>query len=186
MANLEPKRINYKYDLMHLNTPSFASCEITWDTSKLTPIIKNRVLSALKTGYMRFSGGDSARMYHEVRKRFEIPEFVVRKPKQHKDYKSTGYLHWEFTTERLSEILNQIYQTERVARRLDGNYLPWYMQNDKLSKEQNYMYLEMDHDLSEMEAEIVKITSSDEIKDKREQAIRFIEQGGKLTFTWGK
>ncbi len=182
--DLRPKPINYKYDLMHLNTPSFASCEVTWDTSKLTPIIKNRVLSALKTGYMKFSRGNSAEMYHEIRKRFEIPEFIVRNPQQRKDYKSSGYLQWEFTTERLNELINQIYQTERVARRLEGKYLPWYMEHDKLPNDQSYIYLEMDHDLTELKAEIARITSSDEIRDKREQAMRFIEQGGKLTFTW--
>ena len=186
MANLEPKRINYKYDLMHLNTPSFASCEITWDTSKLSPITKNRVLNALKTGYIKFGRGDAANMYREIRQRFEIPEFIVRKPTKKKDYTNSGYIHWDFKNEKLSEILNLIYQTERVARRLEGSYLPWYMATDKLSDEQDYMYLEQDHDLTELETEINKIMSSDEIMDKREQAIRFIEQGNKITFTWGK
>ncbi len=184
MADLKPKRISYKYDLMHLNTPSFASATITWDTSKLTPIIKNRVLGALRTGYMKFSGGDSAKMYHEIRKRFEIPEFVVRKPQQKKQYKSTGYIQWDFKTERLNELLQQIYTVERVNRRLEGSYMPWYMESEKLKDDQNYLYVDMDHDLSELEAEITRITSADEIKDKREQAMRFIEQGGKLTFTW--
>lgn len=184
MANLEPKRINYKYDLMHLNTPAFASCEITWDTGKLTKITKNRVLNALKTGYIKFSRGDAANMYREVRQRFKIPEFIVTKPTKKKDYVQSGYLHWEFKTEKLNELINLVYQTERVARRLEGKYLPWYMEHDKLSDSQNYMYLEQEHDLSEIEAEIARITSADEIRDKREQAIRFVEQGGKLTFTW--
>jgi hypothetical protein len=186
MADLKPKRISYKYDLMHLNTPSFASATITWDTSKLTPITKNRVLNALKTGYIRYGRGDAANMYQEIRQRFEIPEFIVRKPIKKKDYVSSGYLHWDFRTEKLSEILNRIYQTERVARRLGGGYIPWYMEHDNLPNDQSYMYIEEFHDLTELEAEIAKITSSDEIKDKREQAIRFIEQGNKITFTGGE
>ncbi len=184
MANLKPKRISYKYDLMHLNTPSFASTEVTWDTSKLTPITKNRVLNALKTGYIKFTRGDAADMYQEIRKRFEIPEFIVRKPVKKKDHVQSGYLHWEFKTEKLSEIIHRVYQTERVARRLEGKYLPWYMEHEEMPKDQNYMYLDMEHDLSELEVEVNRVMNSDEIKDKREQALIFVEQGGKLTFTW--
>ncbi len=184
MANLKPKRISYKYDLMHLNTPSFASTEVTWDTSKLTPITKNRVLNALKTGYIKFTRGDAADMYQEIRKRFEIPEFIVRKPVKKKDHVQSGYLHWEFRTEKLSEIIHRVYQTERVARRLEGKYLPWYMEHEEMPKDQNYMYLDMEHDLSELEVEVNRVMNSDEIKDKREQALIFVEQGGKLTFTW--
>ncbi len=184
MANLKPKRISYKYDLMHLNTPSFASATITWDTSKLTPITKNRVLNALKTGYIKFTRGDAADMYQEIRKRFEIPEFIVRKPVKKKDHVQSGYLHWEFKTEKLSEIIHRVYQTERVARRLEGKYLPWYMEHEEMPKDQNYMYLDMEHDLSELEVEVNRVMNSDEIKDKREQALIFVEQGGKLTFTW--
>ena len=178
------KVIRYKFDLMHLNTPSFASTVVTWDTNKLTPITKNRVLTALKTGYIKFSRGDAAEMYQAIRKKFEIPEFIVRKPVKKKDYVNSGYIHWEFKTEKLSEIIHRIYQTERVARRLEGNYLPWYMEKEELPNDQNYMYLDMEHDLSELEAEINKLMNSDEIKDKREQALMFVEQGGKLTFKW--
>ena len=81
MANIQPKIITDKYDIMRKNTPAYASCEITWDTGKMTKITKNRVVKALQSGTINFSYGDAASMYHEVRKRFEIPEFILNKPK---------------------------------------------------------------------------------------------------------
>lgn len=186
MANLEPKRIAYKYDLMHLNTPSFASATVTWDTAKLTKITMNRVMKALQTGFMPYRSGEAAAMYGELRKKFEIPRFVLQKPKRSKngDYWN-GNIEWEFATERLNYALQQIYVVERVNRRLEGKYIPWYMESEKLDlNNTSYLWLEMDHDLTEVEAAINEIIHSDEVKDKREQAMRFVEQGGKLTFTW--
>lgn len=185
MADLKPKQIGYKYDLMHLNTPSYASCEITWDTSKLTPITKNRVLNAIRTGVIQFSRGDAAEMYQELRKQFEIPEFILRKPHGSGRNARSGYVHWEFATDKLMLALEPIYKAEQVARRMEGDYLPWYLQKEKLEN-QDYFYLDNDHDLTEVEAAINEIVNSPDIKNKREQAIHFIETGGKLTFTWGK
>ena len=182
MADIKPKRISYKYDLMHLNTPSYASCEVTWDTSKLTKITYNRVLNALRTGVIQFSSGDAANMYHQLRKRFEIPEFILRKPQQ--DGRN-GYIHWEFATDKLMMALEPIYKAEQVARHMEGNYMPWYLQKEKL-EDQDYFYFENGHDLTEVQAAINEIVFSPDIRDKREQAIHFVETGGKLTFTWRK
>lgn len=183
MANLEPQRISYKYDLMHRNTPSFASTVVTWDTGKLTPITKKRVITALRTGVSKFRGGDAASMHYEVRKRFEIPEFTLTKPTQRKDYKQSGYIKWEFATDRLMLAIDPIYKAEQVLRRMEGKYMPWYLQKEKLSN-QDYIYYEENHDMTEVEAAMQEIMHSPEIKDKREQAIHFVETGGKLTFTW--
>lgn len=185
MAELKPKQIGDKYDLMHLNTPSYASCEVTWDTSKLTPITKNRVVKALKTGVIEFSRGDAANMYHELRKRFEIPEFILRKPQLKGKNTRSGYVHWEFATDKLLMALEPIYKAEQVLQRMErSGYLPWYLQDDL--KDHQYFYYEEDHDMTEVEAAINEIVYSHEIKDKREQAMHFVESGGKLTFTWRK
>ena len=183
MANLQPQRISYKYDLMHRNTPSFASTVVTWDTGKLTPITKKRVITALKTGVSQFRGGDAASMYYEVRRRFEIPEFTLTKPTQKKGYVQNGYVQWEFATDRLLLALEPIYKAEQVMQRMEGSYRPWYLQKEKLSA-QDYFYFENDHDMTEVEAAIQEIVNSPEVKDRREQAIHFVETGGKLTFTW--
>ena len=74
-----PKSITYKYDLMHLNTPSFASSVVTWDTDKLTPITKKRVISALKEGYIKFAGGDAASMYGEIHRIMTSPEIQKKR-----------------------------------------------------------------------------------------------------------
>lgn len=184
MADIKPKRINYKYDLMHLNTPSYASCEVTWDTSKLTKITYNRVINALRTGMIQFGSGDAAIMYQELRKRFEIPEFILRKPQRLGKNARSGYIHWEFATDKLMMALEPIYKAEQVVRRMESQngWLPWYLQNDL--KDHEYFYYEENHDMTEVEAAINEIINSPEIKDKREQAIHFVETGGKLTFTW--
>lgn len=183
MADIKPKQIGYKYDLMHLNTPSYASCEVTWDTSKLTPITFNRVVKALQTGVIQFSRGDAANLYQELRKRFEIPEFILRKPQLKGKNTRSGYVHWEFATDKLMLALEPIYKAEQVLARMESSYVPWYLQKDKLSNE-DYFYFDNNHDMTEVEAAINEIVNSPEIKDKREQAIHFVETGGKLTFTW--
>jgi len=186
MANLEPRIITNKYDIMGRNTPSYASCEITWDTGKMSKITKNRVVKALAAGTITFSYGDAASMYHEVRKRFEIPEFILNKPKKKRGYTQNGYINWEFATDRLMLALDQVYKAERAIQRMESQHgLPWYLEAENLSENShNYFYYETDHDMKEVEEAIAEITSSPEVRDKREQAIHFVESGGKLTFTW--
>jgi len=180
-----PKSITYKYDLMHLNTPSFASSVVTWDTSKLTPITKKRVINALKDGYIKFCGGDAASMYTEIRKRFEIPDFTLSEPSKTKDgYVRGGYIRWEFPSEEMTALMQPIYHAERVAKRLEGNWMPWYLQPDELALDRTYLYFDMQHDLSEIKAYIDRTMSDPEIVTRREEAIRFVETGGQLQFTY--
>jgi len=186
MANIQPRIITNKYDLLHRNTPSYASCEITWDTSKMTKITKNRVLKALQSGTINFRYGAAADMYNEVRKRFEIPEFVLNKPVQKRTHLQNGYINWEFATDRLMLALDQVYKAERAIQRMESHYgLPWYLEAENLSENSNnYFYYETDHDMKEVEEALAEITNSPEVRDKRERAIHFVESGGKLTFTW--
>ena len=186
MANLEPRIITNKYDIMGRNTPSYASCEITWDTGKMSKITKNRVVKALASGTIAFSYGDAASMYHEVRKRFEIPEFILNKPKKKRGYTQNGYINWEFATDRLMLALDQVYKAERAIQRMESQHgLPWYLEAENLSENShNYFYYETDHDMKEIEEALAEITNSPEVRDKRERAIHFVESGGKLTFTW--
>jgi hypothetical protein len=186
MAKPQPKIITDKYEIMHRNTPSYASCEITWDTSKLTKITKNRVVKALESGTMKFRYGDAADMYNEVRKRFEIPQFTLTKPERKKGYTSNGIVNWEFGTDKLMLALDRVYKAERAIQRIESQYgLPWYLEaEDIASNGHKYFYYENDHDMKEVEEAMTEITNSPEIREKREQAIHFIESGGKLTFTW--
>lgn len=186
MADLKPKQIGYKYDLMHLNTPSYASAVVTWDTSKMSKITFNRVIKALKTGVMRFRSGEASAMYYELRKRFEIPEFVLKKPTEKKGYTRDGYAQWEFATDKLMLALDRVYKAERAIQRMENQHgLPWYLCEESLdTKKSNYFYFENDHDMTEVEAAMQEIVNSPDIRDKREKAIHFVETGGKLTFTW--
>jgi hypothetical protein len=174
-----------KYDLMHLNTPSFASSVVTWDTSKLTPITKNRVIKAFKDGFIKFSSGDAASMYMELRKRFGIPEFTLNEPTKTKSGHLTGgYISWGVESAEMTALLQPVYHAERVARRLEGNYVPWYLQADELALDRTWFHYSLEHDMSEVKAYIDRTMASPEIKERREEAIQFIEAGGKLTFTW--
>ncbi len=185
MADLKPKPIRYKYDLMHLNTPSYASAVVTWDTSKMSKITFNRVVKALKTGMIQFRSGEASAMYYEIRKRFEIPEFVLKKPQLKGKNTRSGYVHWEFATDKLMLALEPIYKAEQGFARMENSYVPWYLQKEKLSNE-DYFYFDNNHDMTEVEAAMQEIVNSPDIRDKREKAIHFVETGGKLTFTWGE
>jgi hypothetical protein len=184
---LNPRnRITNKYDLMHYNTPSFASTVVTWDCSKLTPITYKRVLNALKTGSIKYRSGDAASMYEAVRKQFEIPQFRLDEPKKSKNGQAYGgYIHWDFLTDKLYDALELVYQTERVSRRLAGDWMPWYLEADHLDKTRNYLYVEHEQNFNEVRVEMDKVMNSEEVAKKRRDAINFLQDGGKLEFTWG-
>ena len=172
--------VTNKFNLMHLNTPSYSSSVITWDCAKLTPITYNRVIKWLDSGVARFSRGEAASMYHELRRRFELPDFTV-KPKEGKH---SGYIRWSSTTPHLYSLLSNIYQAERVTYRLAGSYVPWHLRADTISEMSGYFYMDNEHDLTEISLAIHEITHSEQMKQRREEAIAFVKNGGKLTFTY--
>lgn len=179
------KPITNKYDLMHYNTPSFASTVVTWDTSKLSELTFKRVVQAVKQGYIKYRTGDACAMYDAVRKQFEIPNFQLKEPKPNiRGGLTGGYIHWEYATEDLIKALEPIYSVERVTRRLEGKYIPWYMEEENLPKDRSYLYVEYEHDFSEVRKAIDNIMNSKEVAQKRRDAIDFLQDGGKLEFTW--
>lgn len=185
----EPKRMTNKYDLMHNNTPSYASTIVTWDCAKMGKTTFNRVVRWLQKGSAQYSRGEAAAMYEEVRKRFEIPEYVIRNHTG--DPKGRGgYLFWEHATPQLMQALNKVYKTERTIVRMENaqkanSWMPWYLQDEELkSTERGYLYLENVHDLSEVEKYVAEIVNSEVIKARREQAVDFVKSGGKLQFSW--
>lgn len=184
-----PKPMGNKYDLMHNNTPSFASTVVTWDCSKMGKTTFNRVVKWLETGTSKYSRGEAASMYNEIRKRFEIPEYIVRNHTgEHRG--GGGYLYWEHATPQLMQALEVVYQTERVVDRLENAhrphyYQPWYLKAEHLTDNKGgYIYLNSKHDLAEVERCVAEIVNSEAIKAKREAAIDFVKSGGKLQFTW--
>lgn len=183
---MNPKKpITNKYDLMHYNTPSFASTVVTWDTSKLSELTFKRVLQAVKQGYIKYRNGDAASMYEALRKQFEIPCFRLDPPTKRKDGSvGGGYIHWEFATDELIKSLEPIYKTERAIRRLEGKYIPWYMEEEELPTNRNYLYIENEHDFSGVRQAMDNIMNSKELAKKRRDAIDFLQDGGKLEFTW--
>lgn len=185
MTTAKRKPMRNKYDLMHRNTPSFASTVVTWDTSKLTELTFNRVVQAIKDGYIKYRTGDACAMYMAVREQFEIPHFRLDEPKLRKDgHYGGGYIHWEYPTDKLYEALEPIYQAERVAYRLEHSYTPWYLEPDTLTKDRKYLYVDNPHDFSEVRQEIDRIMNSKEVEQKRKDAIQFLQDGGKFEFTW--
>ena len=181
----QSKPITNKYDLMHNNTPSFASTVVTWDTAKMSKITFNRVVKWLETGTAKFSRGEAATMYEALRKQFEIPMFQLDEPKKRSDGNySGGYIHWDFLSDELYNALELVYQTERVARRLEGGYMPWYLEANHLDRTRNYIYVEHEQDFSEVRLAMDKLMNSEEVANKRKDAISFLQDGGKLTFTW--
>jgi hypothetical protein len=171
-----------KYELMHLNTPSYSSSVVTWDCSKLTPTTYNRVIKWLGDGNPRFRSGEAASMYHELRRRFQLPDFTVAEVSD--KLVRSGYIRWSSTTPHLYCLLNNMYQAERVAYRLKSGYLPWYLRDDTIDEESGYFYIDNPHDLTEIKQAINEITHSEQMKQRREEAIAFVKNGGKLTFTY--
>lgn len=179
------KRITNKYDLMHLNTPSFAKTTVVWDTSKLSELTFKRVVQAVKQGYIKYRTGDACAMYNAVREQFEIPVFRLDEPKKRKNGEmGGGYIHWEYPTEELYKALEPIYQAERVAYRLENSWMPWYLEADHLPKDRKYLYVDNPHDFTEVRKEMDRIMNSEEVAQKRRDAINFLQDGGKLEFTW--
>ena len=174
------RHLTDKYALMHLNTPSYSSSVITWDCSKLTPITYNRVIKWLESGVARFSTGDAASMYNEVRSRFGLPNFEISRNKEN----VTRYIRWSSTTPHLYCLLNNIYQAERVTYRLANGYVPWYLRSDTIDEKEGYFYMDNPHDMTEIEQAIHEITHSEQMKQRREDAVAFVKNGGKLTFTY--
>jgi hypothetical protein len=172
--------VTNKFNLMHLNTPSYSSSVITWDCAKLTPITYNRVIKWLESGVARFSSGEAASMYNELRRRFELPDFVL-KPKEGKH---SGYIKWSSTNPHLYSLLSNIYQAERVTYRLTGSYVPWHLRSDTISEMSGYFYMDNEYDLTEISLAIHEITHSEQMKQRREEAVAFVKNGGKLTFTY--
>lgn len=182
----EPKRISNKYDLMHNNTPSYSSAVITWDCSQMGKITFNRVVKWLETGMAKYSYGEAASMYNEIRKRFELPSFVVRNGQGNPNTGSSGCIEWEKATPQLLEAINKVRQTELVIHRMEqsNGYTPWYLQ-EELDGDQGRLYLENVHDLTDVEKYVAEIINSDSTKEKRQQAVEFVKSGGKIQFTWG-
>lgn len=185
----EPKPIGNKYDLMHHNTPSYASTVVTWDCSKMGKTTFNRVVNWLQSGVARYSRGEAASMYEEVRKRFEIPEFIVRNGSPNKNA-AGGYLFWEHATPQLMQALNIVYKTEQTIVRMENaqkvnSWMPWYLKAEELTNtDRGYLYLQNVHDLTEVQRCVSEIVDSPVIKARREQAVEFVKSGGKLQFTW--
>lgn len=184
------KPITNKYDLMHTNTPSYASTVVTWDCSKMSKITFNRVIRWLESGVAQFTRGEAAAMYEEVRTRFNIPEFVVRNHSGN-DKGQGGYLRWEHSTPQLMQALEKVYITERTIVRMEqaskpNGWMPWYLREESIlnNKRHGYLYLSNTHDLTDVEKYVAEITNSEDIKARREQAIDFVKSGGKLQFTW--
>lgn len=184
-----PKPMGNKYDLMHRNTPSYASTVVTWDCSKMGKTTFNRVVNWLQSGVARYSRGEAASMYEEVRKRFEIPEYVVRNGSSNKNA-AGGYLFWEHATPQLMQALNIVYKTEQTIVRMENaqkvnSWMPWYLKAEELTNtDRGYLYLQNEHDLTEVQKCVSEIVDSPVIKARREQAVEFVKSGGKLQFTW--
>jgi len=185
---IKNKEISYKYDLMHLNTPKFASSVITWNCAKMGAITKNRVIQSLRTGACKYRSGDASAMYGALRKRFQLPEYVIQQIKR-KDGSFHGHLYWDNADEGLLEALNTVYQAERVMVKLENSqknqaWMPWYLTKDYIESEHGSFYLENYHDLTEVYANVNRLMSSPELLAKRKDAIDFVENGGTFTFTY--
>lgn len=189
MKTLPPVAIHNKYDLMHRNTPTYASTVITWDTGKMGAITKKRVIEWLKTSTPKYQRGEAAGMYRQLRKRFGLPEFRVdeyKPPSGGRKWGNSGVIKWENPSEGLMHALNQVYQAERVIQRIQQpTHSPWYLQDDTLNPSDGYFYIDNEHDLTEINAEIAKVLASPENAVKTQEAIRFVEEGGTFTFTYG-
>jgi hypothetical protein len=71
-----------------------------------------------------------------------------------------------------------------VAYRLKENYLPWYLRDDTIDEESGFFYVNNNHDMTEIEQAIYEISHSEEMKQRREEAVAFVKNGSKLTFTY--
>ena len=183
--NTTPKKIKNKYDLMHLNTPMYAYTEITWDTSRLSKITKNRVLNALQSGFTKYHRGDAAAMYKAIAERFGIPRIKISNARRKETHTEYGELRFHHVNDKVYQELSKVYKAEQVMRRLSGEtYIPWYLASPELPREASFFYLENEHNLADLELVIKEMFEGQEYADKVKNAIQFIENGGTFKFTY--
>lgn len=186
---MTPRKITNKYDLLHRNTPKYARTTIEWDCGLLTPITKNRVLKWLKDPTIeRTSRGDAADMFYALRRQFKIPRVAVPVRKTSKYSGNPIWsesLSWDKNVS--AEVMEQIqliYTSERVQQRLSGEQVSWMFDKDTPQAEYFWLASRSEHDLEPLLKAIHNMMESEEYAKKVNDAVEFVNNGGKLYFTY--
>ena len=187
-------KIRNKYDLMRLNTPSYASTLIEWDTGKMGKISRNRVLRWLKSGVQTQNGGGAVAVYSQLIKNLDVPRIIidphlldVRKAKD----AEIGTVAILNPPDNLIEALEEAYTASKILCRLKGTK-PYHFQYESVRKALEYwgshrfahINLVPGVPMDNVLAAVDRMTKSEEYKDKIREAIEFIEQGKKLYFKY--
>jgi len=186
-------KINYKYDLMHLNTPSYASTLVEWDTGKMGKITRNRVIKWLKSGIQTYFSGEAAGIYEKLIAQIDIPRVRIDAcllDKKWKDY-NIATVSVLRPPDYLVEALEEAYVASRVVGKMNG-LTPRYFSYETVrhvisywgSHQFAHINLVPGVPMDNVLAAVDRMTKSEEYKDKIREAIEFIEQGKKLYFKY--
>ena len=167
----EPTRIHNKYDLMHLATPDFADAVITWDTSKLTKIVKNKVIRWLDTGIQTNRGGQAAAIYRKLRSMFGIPQVVI----------SGNWVYWENVSPDLMTKLQELATASAVVYRMKWGHTPWWTRQ-QLEPSEGQFELSEGMDTADIEAGAKQLVEQN--KHKALAAKEFVLSGQKIQFVY--
>ena len=168
----EPKQIYDKYDLMHLSTPEFAKALIEWDLGAMKAVTKNRVLKWIKDASPTM-GGKARQVYEELCKKFDLGRIQVDE-----SVKGYGRIWYSAVPDYVIQELNKLQDLTEVTFRMAGQSF-WKRQ---LGQDSGYMNFDPELDMTDLHKAIARM--NEESKVKRDNAVQFVEQGGKMQFSY--
>lgn len=83
--------------------PRYASCQVYYEMDKVSPQVKNKVITSLERGYHTTRAGEAGILYDAVCREFEVPRTRLLKTKRD-NWKFTTYLEDDVLYEKLIEF----------------------------------------------------------------------------------
>lgn len=199
LTDLPATSFNYKYDLMHLTTPPFATAFVEWDLSKVGRITKNRVIKWLRTGTSPDVGGNSHRIHYELTKDVRLPTIRIAKagkyylPHDPIDMKHILVRHLpDYVAMEIKKLCDA---TLAILRMQDNEQYEGYLQYHYSHAEKQiwgnlaYPYqgqadICQELPLDDLNAAIERMLKSDEYHEKIACMIEKLERGDKMYFRY--
>lgn len=186
----KPVQVRNYWDFYAKSKPRYVtSVKATWDLKCIGDVSKKRIIKWLDQGHARFSGGEAATVYNHLIDHFEIPRIVL--PKEEARQKAEWYIvdtiEFHNVSDEVFEKLQEIYASERVALRLNGDthsesLYGWYFKDAELSKTKRQLMLVHTTDFSELKQAIAKMMSNPEYAERIEKAKEAVVEGAQVTF----
>ena len=186
----KPVQVHSYWDFYAKSKPRYVtSIKATWDLKRIGDISKKRIVKWLDQGHSRFSGGEAATVYNHLIDHFEIPKIVL--PKEEARQKASWYnvdtIKFHNVSEEVLEKLQEMYASERVALRLNGDQhserlYGWYFEDAELNPDKKQLMLVHTTDFTELKQAIAKMMENPEYSQRIEKAKEAVIKGAEISF----